>query len=67
MASNWYGALKADLEDGTIIEPSLEDIMDIDMFGLGGIPAACEYGCEVEPDGHCEHGKPSWMIVWGVI
>ena len=24
-------------------------------------------GCTVEPDGHCEHGKPSWLIVEGVI
>lgn len=24
-------------------------------------------GCEVEPDGHCEHGKPSWLIRLGFI
>lgn len=24
-------------------------------------------GCVTEPDGHCEHGKPSWMLVLGVI
>jgi hypothetical protein len=24
-------------------------------------------GCRVEPDGHCPHGKPSWLIVLGVI
>ncbi len=24
-------------------------------------------GCWVEPDGHCEHGCPSWMIVLGLI
>jgi len=24
-------------------------------------------GCWVEPDGYCEHGCPSWMIVLGLI
>jgi hypothetical protein len=24
-------------------------------------------GCWVEPDGHCGHGMPSWMLAMGVI
>ncbi|MCU7829550.1 MAG: hypothetical protein KZQ85_10830 [Candidatus Thiodiazotropha sp. (ex Myrtea sp. 'scaly one' KF741663)] len=24
-------------------------------------------GCVVEPDGHCPHGKPSWLIKLGII
>ncbi|MEW8046615.1 MAG: hypothetical protein AB2805_09005 [Candidatus Thiodiazotropha sp.] len=24
-------------------------------------------GCIVEPDGHCPHGKPSWLIKLGII
>ena len=24
-------------------------------------------GCWVEPDGHCEHGKPSWLLKMGLI
>ncbi|MFA5409977.1 MAG: hypothetical protein WC343_14485 [Bacilli bacterium] len=24
-------------------------------------------GCRVEPDGTCEHGKPSWLIAMGMI
>lgn len=24
-------------------------------------------GCEVEPDGYCEHGKPSWLLKLGLI
>ena len=24
-------------------------------------------GCSVEPDGACEHGHPSWLIVKGLI
>ena len=33
----------------------------------GGCEAACPYGCWVEPDGMCEHGKPSWFIKLGLI
>jgi hypothetical protein len=32
-----------------------------------GCEAACPEGCWVEPDGWCEHGYPSWMLVYGVI
>lgn len=24
-------------------------------------------GCYVEPDGHCQHGKPSWLLQMGLI
>ena len=24
-------------------------------------------GCWVEPDGTCEHGKPSWLLAMGMI
>jgi hypothetical protein len=24
-------------------------------------------GCRVEPDGHCEHGSPSWLLVIGIV
>ena len=24
-------------------------------------------GCVVEPDGRCPHGKPSWLILLGLI
>ena len=24
-------------------------------------------GCRVEPDGHCEHGHSSWMLVLKVV
>jgi hypothetical protein len=30
-------------------------------------PALCVYGCEVEPDGYCEHGNPSVLIAMGLI
>lgn len=31
-----------------------------------GIAKATD-GCQVEPDGTCQHGFPSWVIVAGVI
>lgn len=31
------------------------------------VPACCEQGCEVEPDGRCEHGCPSPLIAMGFI
>ena len=24
-------------------------------------------GCVVEPDGHCQHGEPSWLLKMGMI
>ena len=32
-----------------------------------GCEAVCPEGCWVEPDGHCEHGHPSWLIYLGWI
>jgi hypothetical protein len=31
------------------------------------VPALCDEGCEVEPDGCCEHGCPSPLIALGII
>jgi hypothetical protein len=31
------------------------------------VPACCTEGCEVEPDGTCEHGCPSPLIALGII
>lgn len=31
------------------------------------VPACCDQGCEVEPDGRCEHGCPSPLIALGII
>lgn len=31
------------------------------------VPACCDEGCKVEPDGHCEHGYPSVLLALGVI
>lgn len=31
------------------------------------VPACCSDGCEVEPDGTCEHGFPSVFLSIGLI
>jgi hypothetical protein len=31
------------------------------------VPALCHDGCEVEPDGHCQHDCPSILVKLGVI
>jgi len=31
------------------------------------VPACCSEGCEVEPDGHCEHGFESVLLKEGLI
>lgn len=31
-----------------------------------GVACATD-GCRVEPDGHCPHGKPSWLLELGLI
>ncbi|MGW4720609.1 hypothetical protein [Nocardia sp. NPDC004260] len=31
-----------------------------------GIAEATD-GCQVEPDGTCEHGRPSWLLELGYI
>jgi hypothetical protein len=33
----------------------------------GVAPACCTEGCEVEPDGRCEHGCPSILLAVGMI
>jgi hypothetical protein len=43
--------------------PSIETMV---RWMDNGVAKATD-GCRVEPDGHCPHGKPSWLIVLGYI
>ena len=43
--------------------PNMEDLED--MFYDGYCYASD--GCCVEPDGKCQHGHSSWLIVYGLI
>lgn len=39
----------------------------LDCIMDGYAPALCEDGCDVEPDGECEHGHPSILMAKGMI
>lgn len=46
------------------------DISDEDILSLADdsiVPACCSEGCQVEPDGVCQHGCNSILIEMGVI
>jgi hypothetical protein len=44
--------------------PSLEELLrQVEEDGGG----EATDGCWVEPDGSCQHGKPSWLLVLGLI
>ena len=50
------------LEQGLSVEDFLEECCNDSV-----VPACCTEGCEVEPDGRCEHGCPSPLIALGMI
>ena len=43
------------------------ELDDVNAFTDSILPAVCSEGCEVEPDGVCEHGFPSVLLDLGVI
>jgi hypothetical protein len=53
-----------DWPEPTEPEPSLDELesmlMDIE-------PHTATDGCEIEPDGICSHGHPSWFLALGLI
>ena len=50
------------------IESGTDMLNALDSWSVDAIvPALCHDGCEVEPDGECEHGNPSILIRMGVI
>lgn len=42
---------------------------DMDQLEEWVFDSVCEAtdGCEIEPDGICEHGHPSWLIRLGMV
>jgi hypothetical protein len=43
--------------------PSMDELLD--MVHEGVVEATD--GCDVEPDGMCEHGHPSWLLAMDMI
>lgn len=60
-AKRWHEEARRICREGN--GPTREDIEEWFMDGV------CEAvdGCRVEPDGHCPHGAPSWMVILGLI
>ena len=61
MAKNPYripvAQLLAELDGGDLCEMMMDSVVD----------ACCTEGCQVEPDGVCEHGCPSILRAAGMI
>ena len=47
------------------VEDQMEYLEDLIMDGV--VPALCDGGCLVEPDGECHHGHPSVLLALGLI
>jgi hypothetical protein len=41
-------------------------IRTMEHWVMDGVAKATD-GCRVEPDGHCQHDKPSWLLELGYI
>ena len=39
---------------------------ELEQMSYDGVAVATD-GCEVEPDGVCPHGHPSWLLVYGLL
>lgn len=48
-----------------VTEPPSDDTIREWIFDQS-MPEATD-GCEVEPDGRCEHGHRSWLLVLGLV
>ena len=55
------------VDNGLETEEARYDFLEGIVAGCDNAPALCKEGCEVEPDGRCEHGCPSILIVLGMI
>jgi hypothetical protein len=45
-------------------EPGLDELEDMLM---DNIMHRATDGCDIEPDGTCQHGHPSWFLYLGLI
>jgi hypothetical protein len=45
---------------------SIPTLKTLNKWMMDGVAKATD-GCRVEPDGECQHGHKSWLLVLGVI
>lgn len=55
--------MTSEYPEPTTEEPTQEELAE---FVYDSVCPATD-GCDVEPDGVCEHGHPSWLIQLGLI
>lgn len=73
LADDWAEKLSVEgwLARGIVVPLSTEDAYRPSFSDLAAWmeEGGCEAldGCWVEPDGHCEHGSPSWLLHYGLI
>ncbi len=48
--------------EGAETEEDFDKLLGDCVMGVRDTPALCSEGCEVEPDGACEHGFPSLLV-----
>lgn len=62
---NEFGGITAseEYEEPTEPHPSVEQV---GAWIIDSVVDATD-GCQVEPDGVCEHGSPSWLLYLGLI
>jgi hypothetical protein len=54
--------------DQWCLDNGYNDVSDAqDLLQDSVMPALCDEGCSVEPDGRCAHGCPSPLIAMGMI
>lgn len=61
----WNKAVARDVRDGRLEVPSMDEFEWWVFDSL--CEAACTCGAQVEPDGYCEHGRPSWLLAVGLV
>ncbi len=55
-----------DRHPGAIVCTAKPLLTTLDRWVNDGIAKSID-GCKVEPDGTCQHGAPSWLLVLGYI
>ena len=56
-------------KEKTYPKPKMEDYPSIEQLDEWLCDGGCEAtdGCWVEPDGWCQHERPSWLLYFGMI
>jgi hypothetical protein len=48
------------------IKVKIPSMKTLEKYTFDGVSKAPD-GCRIEPDGTCQHGYPSWLIILGIM